>query len=135
MLERIIERLLYASRWLLAPVYLALSLVLIALGLKFFQEIYHLFAHIMEMSESDMVLRILGLIDLSLVGEQPPGTWLLTFLGAAREVIDADRAAAINNALAALDAAMAGDHARIDALFADLVDREPSLPDHLKDLS
>ncbi|MBS0371128.1 MAG: HypC/HybG/HupF family hydrogenase formation chaperone [Proteobacteria bacterium] len=74
-------------------------------------------------------------IDLSLVGEQPPGTWLLTFLGAAREVIDADRAAAINNALAALDAAMAGDHARIDALFADLVDREPSLPDHLKDLS
>lgn len=73
-------------------------------------------------------------IDLSLVGEQPPGTWLLTFLGAAREVIDADRAAAINNALAALDAAMIGDTARIDALFADLVDREPTLPDHLKDL-
>ena len=68
MLERIIERLLYASRWLLAPVYLALSLALIALGLKFFQEIYHHFAHILEMSESDMVLRILALIDLSLVG-------------------------------------------------------------------
>ena len=68
MLERIIERLLYASRWLLAPVYLALSLVLIALAVKFFQEIYHLFAHIWTMSESDMVLRILALIDLSLVG-------------------------------------------------------------------
>jgi hydrogenase expression/formation protein HypC len=74
-------------------------------------------------------------IDLSLVGEQPPGTWLLTFLGAAREVIDADRASAINNALVALEAAMSGDTARIDALFADLVGREPSLPDHLKDLS
>ncbi|MBT9496543.1 HypC/HybG/HupF family hydrogenase formation chaperone [Zoogloea oleivorans] len=74
------------------------------------------------------------LIDLSLVGEQPVGTWLLTFLGAAREVIDAARATAINNALAALDAAMLGDTARIDALFADLVDREPALPDHLKDL-
>jgi hydrogenase expression/formation protein HypC len=73
-------------------------------------------------------------IDLSLVGAQPPGTWLLTFLGAAREVIDADRAAAINNALAALDAAMTGDTARIDALFADLTGREPMLPDHLKDL-
>lgn len=68
MLERLIERLLYASRWLLAPVYLALSLVLIALAIKFFQEIYHLFEHILEMSESDMVLRILALIDLSLVG-------------------------------------------------------------------
>jgi Uncharacterized protein family, UPF0114. len=42
--------------------------VLIALAIKFFQEIYHLFEHILEMSESDMVLRILALIDLSLVG-------------------------------------------------------------------
>lgn len=68
MLERIIERLLYASRWLLAPVYLALSLVLIALAIKFFQELFHLFGHILEMGESDMVLVILALIDLSLVG-------------------------------------------------------------------
>ena len=30
-------------------------------------------------------------IDLSLVGQQQPGTWLLTFLDAAREVIDAER--------------------------------------------
>jgi uncharacterized protein (TIGR00645 family) len=67
-LERIIERLLYASRWLLAPVYLALSLVLIALAVKFFQELFHLFGHILEMGESDMVLVILALIDLSLVG-------------------------------------------------------------------
>ncbi|MGQ9659450.1 MAG: TIGR00645 family protein [Thermochromatium sp.] len=68
MLERLIERLLYASRWLLAPVYLALSLALIALAIKFFQELFHLFGHILEMSESDMVLVILALIDLSLVG-------------------------------------------------------------------
>ncbi|QIK38888.1 TIGR00645 family protein [Caldichromatium japonicum] len=68
MLERIIERLLYASRWLLAPVYLALSLGLIALSVKFFQELYHLFSHILEISESDMVLVVLALIDLSLVG-------------------------------------------------------------------
>ncbi len=74
-------------------------------------------------------------IDLALGGEQPPGTWLLTYLGAAREVISPERAQAITNALAALDAAFVGDHDRIDALFADLVDREPSLPDHLKDPS
>ncbi|EXJ13390.1 TIGR00645 family protein [Imhoffiella purpurea] len=67
MLERFIERLLYGSRWLLAPLYLGLALVLMALTVKFFQEIYHLLAHILEMSEPDMVLLILGLIDLSLV--------------------------------------------------------------------
>ncbi|HEY5790013.1 MAG TPA: YqhA family protein, partial [Gammaproteobacteria bacterium] len=39
MLERAIERTLYASRWLLAPLYLGLSLALLALGLKFFQEV------------------------------------------------------------------------------------------------
>ena len=70
-------------------------------------------------------------IDLALVGEQPAGTWLLTFLGAAREVIDAERAHAINNALAALGAAMRGDQAGIDALFADLVERTPTLPAYL----
>jgi uncharacterized protein (TIGR00645 family) len=66
-LEQIIERLLYASRWLLAPIYLGLSLTLIALAFRFFQEIYHLFSHILEISESDMVLVVLALIDLSLV--------------------------------------------------------------------
>lgn len=67
MLERIIERLLYASRWLLAPIYLGLSLTLIALAFKFFSEIYHLFSHIIGMAESDLVLVVLALIDLSLV--------------------------------------------------------------------
>lgn len=39
-MERTIERLLFASRWLLAPVYLGLSLALIGLGIKFFSETY-----------------------------------------------------------------------------------------------
>jgi hydrogenase expression/formation protein HypC len=69
-------------------------------------------------------------IDLSLVGEQPPGTWLLTFLGAAREVIPAERAAAIDAALAALAAAHDG-ATDFSAFFADL-DREPQLPDFLR---
>jgi len=66
-LEQIIERLLYASRWLLAPIYLGLSLTLVALAFRLFQEIYHLFSHILEIGESDMVLVVLALIDLSLV--------------------------------------------------------------------
>jgi hydrogenase expression/formation protein HypC len=69
-------------------------------------------------------------IDLSLVGEQPPGTWLLTFLGAAREVIAAERAVTISAALAALAAAHDG-ATDFSAFFADL-DREPQLPAFLR---
>ncbi len=69
-------------------------------------------------------------VDLALVGPQPPGTWLLTFLDAAREVISAERAAAIESALAALAAVDAGE-TDFSAFFADL-DREPQLPDFLR---
>ena len=69
-------------------------------------------------------------IDLGLVGAQLPGTWLLSFLDAGREVIDAERAATINSALSALDAAQAG-ATDFSAFFADL-DREPQLPDFLR---
>ena len=69
-------------------------------------------------------------IDLALVGVQPVGTWLLTFLDAAREIIPAERAAALNSALDALDAVQAGE-TDFSAFFADL-DREPQLPDFLR---
>jgi len=73
-----------------------------------------------------------GWIDLALVGEQPRGTWLLTFMGAAREVLDEERAARTADALDGLAAALAGDSARVDAAFADLLDRTPQLPDHFR---
>ena len=41
-MERFLENVMYASRWLLAPVYFGLSLALIALALKFFQELFGL---------------------------------------------------------------------------------------------
>ena len=69
-------------------------------------------------------------VDLALVGPQAPGTWLLTFLDAAREVIDSERAAAINAALDALNAAQCGE-TDFSAFFADL-DREPQLPEFLR---
>jgi len=67
-MERMIETLILKSRWLLAPVYLGLSLALIALIVKFFQEVIHLFLHIFESSEADVVLVVLSLVDISLVG-------------------------------------------------------------------
>lgn len=66
--ETMIERLIYGSRWILAPIYLGLSLALFALGVKFFQEILHVLPRIFVIKETDLVLLVLTLIDLALVG-------------------------------------------------------------------
>ena len=68
MIERNLERVLYASRWLLAPIYLGLALALLALGIKFFHELFHLLPNILAISETDMVLTVLALVDAALVG-------------------------------------------------------------------
>jgi len=70
-------------------------------------------------------------IDLSLLPDARPGDHVLTFLGAGRRRLDAEEARQIGEALAALDAAMRGDADAIEAAFADLVGREPTLPPHL----
>lgn len=72
-----------------------------------------------------------SLVDMMLVGEQPVGSWLLVFLDAAREVISAEKAGQIADALEAMRLAMQGE-TDIDHLFADLVDREPELPEFLR---
>lgn len=71
------------------------------------------------------------LIDMMLVGEQEPGTWVLVFLYAAREVINELKAMQIADALDAMRLAMQGE-TRFDHLFADLAGREPQLPEFLK---
>jgi uncharacterized protein (TIGR00645 family) len=67
-MERFIENTMYASRWLLAPIYLGLSLGLLILALKFFQEIIHVVPGIFSMLESEVILLLLSLIDMALVG-------------------------------------------------------------------
>lgn len=67
-MESVIEKVLYASRWLMAPVYLGLSALLLALTIKFFQELIHLFMVLPGMKEQDLILSMLTLIDLTLVG-------------------------------------------------------------------
>lgn len=68
MIERIIEYLIYASRWLLAPIYLGMSVALMALSIKFFQELYHFVPAILEMEDTQLILKLLTFIDLTLVG-------------------------------------------------------------------
>lgn len=66
MIERLLENTMYASRWLLAPVYVGLSLALVALSIKFFQEILHVLPNIFSIAEADLIL--LSLVDMALVG-------------------------------------------------------------------
>jgi uncharacterized protein (TIGR00645 family) len=88
-MERLIERLLFSSRWILAPVYLGLSLALIALGITFFVEVFNVFGHVFQNivshapnaahaveatggvarnPEAELVLSLLAMVDLVLVG-------------------------------------------------------------------
>ena len=70
-------------------------------------------------------------LDMRLVGEQPIGTWVLGFAGAARQLMTALEAAQARAARQALAAVLRGE-GDVDAFFADLVGREPSLPAHLQ---
>jgi hydrogenase expression/formation protein HypC len=62
-------------------------------------------------------------IDMLLVGDTPPGTWVLTFNGIARRLLDDEEAMQTNAALDAVEAALGGAQ-DFDVFFGDLVERE-----------
>ena len=70
-------------------------------------------------------------VSMLLVGPQAVGTTLLVHIDTAVRVLDAEEARLIDDALDGLAAAMDGRD--FDHLFADLVDREPQLPDFLRE--
>jgi uncharacterized protein (TIGR00645 family) len=65
MMERVFERFLFASRWLLAPFYAALTIGLLVLLVKLIQEIGHFATHALDWNESQTILGVLTLVDLS----------------------------------------------------------------------
>ncbi len=66
-IELLLERCIVLSRWLLVPLYLALIAILILFAIKAYQEVIHLFAIIATITETDLVLAALALVDLALV--------------------------------------------------------------------
>lgn len=66
--ERIIETIVFGSRWLLAPFYIGLALSLVVLLIKFIQEFIHIAATAFSASEPDVLLGVLSLVDLALTG-------------------------------------------------------------------
>jgi hydrogenase expression/formation protein HypC len=70
-------------------------------------------------------------VNLMLLDETPgPGAWVLVHLGNAVRSVTPTEAGQIRDALEAVERAARGED--FEHLFADLIDREPPLPDHLR---
>ena len=67
-IEVFLERLMFASRWIMAPFYFGLIICLILLGITFFNELLHFFSDGVVFEETQMILFALTLIDLSFTG-------------------------------------------------------------------
>jgi uncharacterized protein (TIGR00645 family) len=66
--EIALENMLFSSRWLLAPFYFGLAISLIVLLIKFLAELVHLATGAFTSTESDVILGLLTLVDLTLTG-------------------------------------------------------------------
>jgi uncharacterized protein (TIGR00645 family) len=66
--EIALENLLFSSRWLLAPFYFGLAVSLVILLIKFLAELMHLATGAFSSTESDVILGLLTLVDLTLTG-------------------------------------------------------------------
>ena len=65
--EKWVERGLFACRWVLAPIYIGLALSLLVLLAKFCMSAWTLVAHGLSGSEDHLIIGILGLVDISLM--------------------------------------------------------------------
>jgi uncharacterized protein (TIGR00645 family) len=66
MVARLIEKILFASRWLLAPLYFTLVAALFIVLIKAGQHVIELCKDVFILSESHLMLGILSLVDLTL---------------------------------------------------------------------
>jgi uncharacterized protein (TIGR00645 family) len=66
--ERTLESFLSASRWLLAPFYVMLVIALGGLLVKALQETWHFISNIFSATESEVILGVLALVDLTFTG-------------------------------------------------------------------
>ena len=67
-IERGFEQILFASRWLMAPFYLGLVLALVCLILTFARDLVDEVSKLPAPSETDIIVWVLSLVDLSLAG-------------------------------------------------------------------
>ena len=66
-LEHGLEYFIFASRWVQAPIYVALIFAAIAYAWKSVQELFHILSGFSTATESSIMLGILSLVDISMV--------------------------------------------------------------------
>ena len=66
--ERVIEFLIFNSRWLMAPFYIGLVLALLVLMFQFGLDLFKFFQSARHLGEAGIILGVLGLVDLTLTG-------------------------------------------------------------------
>lgn len=62
-MSRLLESLLFRSRWLLAPLYLGLVVALILVVIKFGFDLWYMVTHVMTSDTHDFTLELLALLD------------------------------------------------------------------------
>ncbi len=68
LIERSIETLIFACRWLLAPIFIGLAVGIVVLLIKFAQRTWELLTHVLTADGDSTIIGILGLVDLALMG-------------------------------------------------------------------
>ena len=66
-LERAMEKLIFASRWILAPFFIGLLVAMVVLLFKFLKELLDLVLNIWAASDYELVISILTLVDTALI--------------------------------------------------------------------
>ena len=67
-LEHFLEKLIFAGRWLLAPLYVGLLLALLPILYRFFHAFWHMATHIQDATAGEITLQVLELLDTVLLG-------------------------------------------------------------------
>ena len=66
-IERLVESIILASRWLLVVFYLGLALALAIYAFSFAKKLFEFVSVVMVLEDTDTILKMLGLIDAALV--------------------------------------------------------------------
>lgn len=64
----VLGKIIFSIRWGLVPLYVGLYVAIGAYVYKFGQEIYEMVAHLPSMRSEDLLLSVLGLIDITMIG-------------------------------------------------------------------
>lgn len=66
-IENFLETLIFNSRWILVVFYVVLVISLLAFALKFATIFWHYITHIFEFSETETLIELLGIVDMTLL--------------------------------------------------------------------